>query len=121
MVSLATPTKFEFKSHSSSDDAQTLSKVRIEIVHFDGFTTRRFWIWTGSIERRAATKRSPLVANLGYALSGRLTVRTTDGIEKTIVAGDSYSLPREDDARVEGEQPFVALEMSSTDEFASVE
>ena len=118
MTSLAAPKKFEVKSHNSPDDVQTLSRIRIAVVQFDGFTTRRFWVWTGSIRRRAAVERF-LLSNLGYVLSGRLTVRTTDGIEKTLVTGGSYSLPGEHDAWVEGDEPFVALEVSSTDQFAS--
>src|SRR5262245_31531281 len=112
MTASLAPRTFQVKSHSVPDEVQTPSRVRIEVVELDGLKIRRFhlepgWLWTGCIRRRAAIERSQL-SHLGYALSGRLTVRTTDGIEKTIVAGDSYSLPREHDAWVEGDQPFVA-------------
>jgi hypothetical protein len=113
MSSLTAPNKYEVKSLSSPDDAETHSRIGIELVQFDGFIVRRFWVWTGCIRKHAASEQT-LLSNMGYALSGQLTVRTSDGIEKTIVAGDSYSLPLGRDAWVEGNQPFVALEVSST-------
>jgi quercetin dioxygenase-like cupin family protein len=55
---------------------------------------------------------------VGYAVSGSLTVRLTDGTLKTINAGESYTIPPGHDAWVEGEQPFVGIEVLSADQFA---
>jgi hypothetical protein len=41
-----------------------------------------------------------------------------DGTEKTIVAGESYSIPSGHDAWVEGNQPFVGIEAMSADVYA---
>ncbi|MFC4520202.1 hypothetical protein [Cupriavidus pinatubonensis] len=41
-----------------------------------------------------------------------------DGTEKTINAGDSYTIPPGHEAWVEGDQPFVALEVMSADTYA---
>jgi hypothetical protein len=120
MTTLAATNRFEVEPQSQPDeDVQPLNRIRIELVQFDGFIVRRFWVWTGCIRRGDATERL-LVSNSGYALSGQLTVRTSDGIEKRIVAGDSYSLPLERDAWVEGNQPFVALEVSSVEQPADL-
>ena len=52
----------------------------------------------------------------GWALSGRVTVRTNDGSEKTIAAGISYTIPPGDDTWVEGGEPFVCIEMMSAEQ-----
>jgi hypothetical protein len=41
-----------------------------------------------------------------------------DGTEKTIVAGESYSIPSGHNAWVEGNQPFVGIEAMSADVYA---
>lgn len=38
------------------------------------------------------------LSHIGYAVSGQLTVRMQDGTEKTIVAGESYTIPPGHDA-----------------------
>jgi len=41
-----------------------------------------------------------------------------DGTEKIIGAGESYTIPPGHDAWVEGDQPFVAIEVMSADVYA---
>jgi len=41
-----------------------------------------------------------------------------DGTEKTISAGESYTIPPGHDAWVEGSQPFVGIEVMSADIYA---
>ncbi|MNQ57300.1 hypothetical protein D3C85_714500 [compost metagenome] len=55
---------------------------------------------------------------MGYAVSGSITVRLTDGTLKTISAGESYTIPPGHDAWVEGEEPFVGIEVLSADQYA---
>ena len=57
-------------------------------------------------------------SHVGYAVSGRLTVRLDDGTEKTISAGDSYTIPPGHDAWVEGNEPFVGTEVMSAEQYA---
>ncbi len=115
-------TKFEVKSHESPDEVRAPAKTRIEVVQLEGFTIGRFnfepgWRWSECIKPVAHTDHCQ-ASHVGYAISGRLTVRMKDGTEKTIKAGDSYTIPPGHEAWVEGGEPFVALEVMSADTFA---
>jgi len=55
---------------------------------------------------------------VGYAISGRLTVRLKDGTNKTIGAGESYTIPPGHDAWVEGNERFVGIEVMTADQYA---
>ncbi|SCU89238.1 Cupin 2, conserved barrel (fragment) [Cupriavidus necator] len=117
-----TVTKFEVKSHASPDEVRAPAKTRIEVVQLEGFTIGRFnfepgWRWSECIKPVVKTDHC-LASHVGYAVSGRLTVRMKDGTEKTISAGDSYTIPPGHEAWVEGDQPFVALEVMSADTYA---
>jgi hypothetical protein len=41
-----------------------------------------------------------------------------DGTEKTIIAGESYTIPPGHDAWVVGDEPFVCVEVMSAEQFA---
>jgi quercetin dioxygenase-like cupin family protein len=43
-----------------------------------------------------------------------------DGTERTIKAGDSYSIPPGHDAWVEGNDDFVGIEVLSAEQYAKV-
>jgi mannose-6-phosphate isomerase-like protein (cupin superfamily) len=57
-------------------------------------------------------------SHVGYAVSGHLTVVAKDGVQKRISPGDSYTIPPGHDAWVEGNEPFVCIEIMSADQFA---
>jgi len=122
---MATPvavTKLEVKSHGSPDEIRNPDKTRIEIVRLEGFTLGRMtfepgWRWSESIKPVVKTD-SCQVSHVGFAVSGRLTVRIKDGTQKTIVAGDSYTIPPGHDAWVEGNERFVGIEVMSAEQYA---
>jgi quercetin dioxygenase-like cupin family protein len=122
---MATPvavTQFEVKSHDSPDEVRSPDKTRVEVVRLEGFTLGRFnfepgWRWSECVKPVAKTD-SCQVSHAGYAVSGRITVRLNDGTEKSISAGQSYTIPPGHDAWVEGDQPFVAIEVMSAEQFA---
>ena len=122
---MATPvavTKLEVKSHGSRDEVRSPDKTRIEIVRLEGFTLGRMtfepgWRWSESIKPVVKTD-SCQVSHVGFAVSGRLTVRIKDGTQKTIVAGDSYTIPPGHDAWVEGNERFVGIEVMSAEQYA---
>lgn len=122
MATPVTVTKFEVKSHNSPDEVRTPNKTRVEVVQFDGFTMGRFnfepgWRWSECVKPVVKTDHCQ-VSHVGYAVSGNLTVRMTDGTEKTIAAGEFYTIPPGHDAWVEGNQPYVGIEVMSADVFA---
>ena len=115
-------TKLEVKSHSSPDEVRSPEKTRVEVVRLEGFTLGRFnfepgWRWSVCIKPVAKTDACQL-SHVGYAISGRLTVRMQDGTQKTIGAGDSYAIPPGHDAWVEGNERFVGIEVMSAEQFA---
>ena len=115
-------TKFEVKSHSSPDEVRTPSKTRVEVVQLEGFTVGRFtfepgWRWSECIKPVVKTDQCQN-SHVGYAISGRIKARLKDGTEKTISAGESYTIPPGHDAWVEGNQPFVGIEVMSADVYA---
>ena len=122
MATPVTVTKLEAKSHGSPDEVRSPDKTRIEIVRLEGFTLGRMtfepgWRWSESIKPVVKTD-SCQVSHVGFAVSGRLTVRIKDGTQKTIVAGDSYTIPPGHDAWVEGNERFVGIEVMSAEQYA---
>jgi hypothetical protein len=114
--------KLQAKSHNSPDEVRTPDKTRVEVVNLEGFTIGRFnfepgWRWSGCIKPVVNTDSCQL-SHVGYAVSGSLTVRMQDGTEQTIRAGDSYTIPPGHDAWVEGNEPFVGIEIMSADIYA---
>jgi len=122
MGSSVNVTKLQVKSLSSPDEVRTPSKTKVEVVQLESFSIGRFtlqpgWRWSECIKPVVKTDQCQL-SHVGYAVSGRITVRMTDGTEKTIGAGESYAIPPGHDAWVEGKEPFVAIEVLSADVYA---
>jgi quercetin dioxygenase-like cupin family protein len=114
--------KLEAKSHSSPDEVRSPPKTRVEVVRLDGFTLGRFnfepgWRWSECVKPVVKTD-SCQASHVGYAVSGSITVRMKDGTQKTIVAGDSYTIPPGHDAWVEGKERFIGIEVMSAEQYA---
>ena len=113
--------RIEVKSHDTPDETRTPDKTRIELVHVGPVTLGRLtfqpgWRWSECIKPVVKTE-SCQVHHVGYAVSGRITVRLEGGEQATIKAGDSYDIPPGHDAWVEGSEPFVGVEVQSAAEF----
>ena len=117
-----TVAKLEAKSHSSPDEVRSPAKTRVEVVRLEGFTLGRFnfepgWRWSECVKPVVKTE-SCQASHVGYAVSGRITVRMKDGTQKTIVAGQSYTIPPGHDAWVDGNETFVGIEVMSAEQYA---
>ncbi|HEY1228684.1 MAG TPA: cupin domain-containing protein [Ramlibacter sp.] len=113
---------FEVKSHDAPDEVRAPDKTRVEVVQFERYTIGRFkfqpgWRWSECVKPVVKTDQCQL-SHVGHAVSGRIKVRMKDGTEKTISAGESYTIPPGHDAWVEGDQPFVGIEVMSADVYA---
>ena len=122
MASTPTVHKLEAKSHDHPDEVRSPDKTRVDIVRLEGFTIGRFtfqpgWRWSQCIKPVVKTD-SCQVSHVGYAVSGRITVKTNDGAQTTIGPGMSYTIPPGHDAWVEGNEPFVGLEIMSAEQYA---
>ena len=58
------------------------------------------------------------VAHVGHVVSGTHAVSSNDGTQKTFGPGTSYTIPPGHDAWVEGNQPFVCIEVMSAEQYA---
>jgi hypothetical protein len=112
----------EAKSHDTPDEVRTPNKTRVEVVRLPGFTLGRFklqpgWRWSECVKPVVGTE-SCQVAHVGHVVSGRITIRMNDGSQKTIEHGMSYTIPPGHDAWVEGNEPFVCIEVMSAEQYA---
>jgi mannose-6-phosphate isomerase-like protein (cupin superfamily) len=122
MATPVTVSKFETKSHDSPDETRSPAKTKVEVVRLEGYTIGRFnfepgWRWSECIKPVVGTD-SCQNSHVGYAVSGAITVRLEDGTEKTIRAGESYTIPPGHDAWIEGTDPFVGIEVMSAEQYA---
>jgi len=114
--------RLEVKSHNSPDELRTPDKTRVEVVRLEGFTLGRFvfepgWRWSECVKPVVKTE-SCQVSHVGYCVSGSIVVKLKDGTEKTISAGESYTIPPGHDAWNASKEKFVCLEVMSADVFA---
>jgi len=114
--------KLEAKSHDKPDEVRAPDKTRVEIVRLEGFTLGRFtlqpgWRWSECVKPVVHTE-SCQVPHVGYVVSGRITIRMNDGKQTTIASGMSYTIPPGHEAWVEGDKPFVGIEVMSAEEYA---
>lgn len=117
-----TISKLESKSHGNPDEIRKPDKTRVEIVRLEGITLGRYtmepgWRWSQCIKPIVKTESCQL-SHVGHAVSGSITVRMNDGTQKTINAGESYTIPPGHDAWVDGKESFVGIEMVSAEQYA---
>jgi hypothetical protein len=110
------------KSHDTPDETRAPNKTRVEVIRLEGFTLGRLtfapgWRWSECVKPVVGTVACQ-VSQVGYLVSGQITVRMTDGSQQVIRAGDSDTLPLGHDAWVDGNEPAVAIEVLSADQFA---
>ena len=97
MANPVSVSKFEVKSHESPDEVRSPDKTRVEVVNLEGYTIGRLnfepgWRWSTCVKPVVKTDLCRL-SHVGHAVSGRLRVHMGDGSEKTISAGESYTIP----------------------------
>jgi hypothetical protein len=115
--------KLDAKSHDTPDEVRAPNKTRLEIVRLGGGVTmgrmvlQPGWRWSECIKPVVGTE-SCQVTHAGYAISGRITIKMNDGSQKTITKNMSYVIPPGHDAWVEGDEPFVGIEVMSAEQFA---
>jgi len=83
MATAPTVHKLQTKSHDKPDEVRAPDKTRVEVVRLEGFTIGRFifqpgWRWSQCVKPVAKTD-SCQAAHVGYAVSGRIVVKMTDG------------------------------------------
>lgn len=107
----------ETKSMDRPDEMRTPDKTNVSVVHLGGASVARLtlqpgWTWADCIKPVAGTEHCE-AAHLGYVVSGRMHITTTDGSEGDVGPGETYRLAPGHDAWVVGDEPCVALEFES--------
>lgn len=121
-MDVATVEKLEAKSHDRPEETRTPAKARVDVNKLGDVSIARFtfepgWEWAQSVKPVAGTEHCE-ANHLGYAISGAIEVWTTRGDRITIRGGESYAIPPGHDARVVGNEPFVAIEFASAATYA---
>jgi hypothetical protein len=119
---MSTSEKFESKSLNSPEEVRTFDKGKVELVSIAGSTIGRAtfepgWKWSTCVKPFANTN-SCQAAHFGYQVSGTMTTRMDDGIEKTSKAGDVLNIPPGHDAWVVGNEAVVVLDFQGMVDYA---
>jgi cupin domain len=110
-------TSIESKSMDAPDETRAPEKTTVSVVHLGQATVARLtaqpgWRWSECIKPVAGTE-SCQAAHLGYVVSGKIHIASSDGTERDLGPGDAYRIEPGHDAWVLGDEPFVALEFES--------
>jgi hypothetical protein len=70
------------------------------------------WSFESSMKSLVGKDSCPF-RHVGYAFSGRLSVKMNDGSELHVGPGEGYVIPAGHQASVEGDEDFVALEFDT--------
>ena len=97
-------------------------KPKSRFVLLEGYTIGRYtmepgWRWSNCIKPIVKTDKCQL-SHVGYAVAECITVSMQDGTKKTIAAGELNTIPPGHDAWVEGNEPFVGIEVMSAEQYA---
>lgn len=116
-------TAFEFNDFSEPDEVRRPEPhATIEVVRLDGgeigrYTFQPGWRWSEHI-RPVVGGDSCQTEHLGFVVSGRMGVETTDGSTGEIGAGSVYHIPPGHDGWVVGDEPVVVVEFQGAARYA---
>jgi uncharacterized cupin superfamily protein len=106
--------KMERKTFDMPEETRTVHKGKIDVVKLGDVTAMRVrfepgWRWSDCVKPVVGTD-SCKVAHLMHVVSGRMGVRMNDGAEVEFGPGDVGIIPAGHDARIIGQDPFVAID-----------
>lgn len=112
----------ESASLNTPGETRTFARGKAELVTVGGSTVGRFtfepgWRWSESVKPIVKTE-SCQNHHVGYAVSGRMRIRSADGVESEVGAADAYDIAPGHDAWIVGDEVFVGLEFKSAAEYA---
>jgi hypothetical protein len=112
----------ESRDFSSPDETRTPEKTKVELVTVAGgqigrYTFQPGWRWSECIKPVVNTDTCQ-VEHIGYAISGSLHIRHSDGTEVDIVPGNVYHIAAGHDAWNSGSEPAVFVEFQGAANYA---
>jgi len=108
------------QSFDVPDEAVPVDPVaRVDIIRLGQFTANRATFhpgfhWTEHMRPRAGTDLCQ-IRHTGYVVSGRAGLRSADGTEHELSAGDAFDIPAGHDLWVIGDEPYVAVDFTPPD------
>jgi class 3 adenylate cyclase len=113
--------KLHVKSFANPDVRRPLQRADGSMVNLGEQTVGKGvfapgWRWSVDLGPVTGTASCPL-HHLGYSISGRVHVRTDDGQTLDIGPDSAYEIPAGHDAWVVGDEPWVTVEWTSSEEF----
>jgi class 3 adenylate cyclase len=114
--------RLQRRRFEDSDDVRITPRGRAELVELDDRVIARTiwqpgWRWSTDLKPIAGTQ-SCQFHHLGFAISGRVRIQTTDGVELEVGPGDVYEIPPGHDAWVVGDEPFISVDFEAMRGFA---
>ena len=108
----------EKKTLATPDRELSYDGTHGAMVDLDGMTVGRYtyapgWRWVDVIAPVVGTDMCE-VEHYGYALTGSLRVRHSDGTETQVVAGDVYHISPHHQGETVGDEPFETIEFLPT-------
>ena len=104
------------KSFFTPDESRTPEKTKVDVVKFGSVTALRItlqpgWVWSECVGPFTG-ETSCQAHHVGCVESGIAVIKIDDGTEMVIKAGDAYVIEPGHDARIVGDESFVAYEIS---------
>lgn len=112
----------ESRDFKSPDETRTPAKTVIELVNLAGgqigrYTFQPGWRWSECIKPVANTETCQ-TRHVGYAVSGTLHIKHSDGTETDVRAGDVYHIEPGHDAWNAGTEPAIFVEFQGAAQYA---
>lgn len=109
-------TRVEIRSLDQPDESRDFPNGRSAVARFEGGTVSRStlapgWVWSRDVGADLGLAWCP-TPHLGYVVSGRMAGRQEDGGEFRYGAGDAFALEPGHDVWVEGDEPYVSIDVS---------
>jgi hypothetical protein len=112
----------EVKSFNAPDEVRTFDKGKVELVNVNGrmlgrATLQPGWRWSQSLKPMVNTE-SCQAPHFQYHVSGILHIKTDDGVERDVKAGEISLLGSGHDAWVVGDEPVVVVDFQGMVDYA---
>jgi hypothetical protein len=104
------------------DERRSFENGKIDVVTIGGITLGRMtfqpgWKWSKHVKHIAKTN-SCQARHVGFFISGRLDTILDDWTEAEFGPGDAYEIPPGHDGWVVGDNPVIAFELMSANQYA---